>query len=222
MALAQSPCAAARAAGNGGVVPETLTVVDFWFDPACPWAWITSRWLLEVEKVRPVTARWHVMSLTLLNKGRELSEDYQKSMERALGPVRVCVAAVKERGDEILLPIYSALGRRYHDDGRGGQPEVLGEAIEELGLPASLLEAAKSSEYDEALEKSHREGIDLVGEEVGTPVIRVGDAAIFGPVVSPIPRGEAAGVLFDGVMLVINTDGFFELKRTRERRPAFT
>ena len=199
---------------------DALTPVDFWFDATCPWAWITSRWLLEVEKVRPITPRWHVMSLSMLNKDRDLSDDYRKSMERAWGPVRVCMAAAQERGEEILGPLYTAIGTRFHDEGRR-EPEVLGEALAELGLPAGLTAAAQSDEYDEAIAKSHAEGMGLVGDDVGTPIIKVGSAAIFGPVVTPIPRGEAAGVLFDGVLLVINTDGFFELKRSRDRRPSF-
>jgi len=201
-------------------MPDALTVVDFWLDPQCPWAWITSRWLLEVEKVRPIAPRWHIMSLALLNKDRELSEDYRKSMDRAWGPVRVMMAATQAKGDDILLPLYTAIGNRLHNEGRR-EPEVLGEALEEVGLPVGLLEAAESTEYDEAIAESHKEGIGLVGEDVGTPVISVGGAAIFGPVVTPIPRGEAAGRLWDGVLLVINTDGFFELKKSRDRRPSF-
>lgn len=199
---------------------DRLTAVDFWFDPVCPWAWITSRWLLEVEKVRPVSARWHIMSLSILNKERELSDDYRKAMDRAWAPVRICMAAAQQSGDEILLPLYTAMGTRFHNEGRR-EPEVLAEALSDVGLPAELAAAGGSTEYDEAIIKSHDEGIALVGDDVGTPIIRVGAAAIFGPVVSPIPRGEAAGVLFDGVLLVINTDGFFELKRSRDRKPAF-
>ncbi len=201
-------------------MPDALTPVDFWLDPQCPWAWITSRWLLEVEKVRPVEARWHIMSLSMLNKDRELSEDYRRSMDRAWGPVRVCMAAVKAKGDDILLPLYTAIGTRVHDEGRR-DPEVLADALQDVGLPAELAKATESTEFDEAIERSHAEGIGLVGDDVGTPIIRVGPAAIFGPVVTPIPRGEAAGRLWDGVLLVINTDGFFELKRSRDRRPSF-
>jgi protein-disulfide isomerase-like protein with CxxC motif len=199
---------------------------DFWFDPLCPWAWITSRWMLEVEQVRDIHTEWHVMSLAILNAGRsELSDEYKARMARAKGPVRVCIAAEQMKGRDILLPLYTAIGNRFHLEQRGraeGEAEVvLAEALAELGLPASLAEAATSEEFDDLLEASHRAGMDPVGNEVGTPVIHYNGSAIFGPVVTPAPKGEAAGRLWDGVLLVTGTDGFFELKRTRDRRPSF-
>ena len=199
---------------------------DFWFDPLCPWAWITSRWMLEVEQVRDIHTEWHVMSLAILNAGRaELSEEYKARMTRAKGPVRVCIAAEQNKGRDILLPLYTAIGNRFHLEQRGrgeGEAEVvIGEALAELGLPASLAEAADSDEFDAALEASHRAGMEPVGNEVGTPVIHYNGHAIFGPVVTPAPKGEAAGRLWDGVLLCTGTDGFFELKRTRDRRPSF-
>jgi mycothiol-dependent nitroreductase-like protein len=198
---------------------------EFWFDPVCPWAWITSRWMLEVEQVRPVTTHWNIMSLAYLNihqhEGKDISEEYRKRMEQAWGPVRICEAARQERGDEVLLPLYTAIGTRFHNEQNRGLP-ALQEAVAEVGLPESILEAAGSEEFDDAIRESHNRGMDLVGLDVGTPVISVGGAAFFGPVVTPIPRGEAAGKLWDGVLLVSQTDGFFELKRTRDRRPIFT
>jgi 2-hydroxychromene-2-carboxylate isomerase len=199
---------------------------DFWFDPLCPWAWITSRWMLEVEQVRDIHTEWHVMSLAILNAGRaELSDEYKARMARAKGPVRVCIAAEQMKGRDILLPLYTAIGSRFHLEQRGraeGEAEVvIGEALVELGLPASLADAANSDEFDALLEASHRAGMDPVGDEVGTPVIHYNGKAIFGPVVTPGPKGEAAGRLWDGVLLVTGTDGFFELKRTRDRRPSF-
>jgi protein-disulfide isomerase-like protein with CxxC motif len=199
---------------------------DFWFDPLCPWAWITSRWMLEVERVRGVQTNWHVMSLAILNQGRaELSDEYKERMARALGPVRICMAAEQAKGPDILLPLYTALGTRLHVQRRGREEAeaeaIVAEALEEVGLPASLAEAATSSAYDEALAASHHAGMDPVGTDVGTPVIHFNGKAIFGPVVTPAPKGEAAGRLWDGVLLCTGTEGFFELKRTRDRRPSF-
>ncbi|HWE54863.1 MAG TPA: DsbA family protein [Acidimicrobiales bacterium] len=195
---------------------------DFWFDPLCPWAWMTSRWMLEVEKVRNVKTRWHVMSLAVLNEDREdLSEQYREMMRtRAWGPVRVCIAAEEKHGNQILLPLYTAMGNRIHleqrkDDG------IIADALADAGLPAELAEAATSTDYDEALRKSHHEGMDPVGFDVGTPVIQVNGISFFGPVVTPAPKGEDAGRLWDGVNLVAGIDGFYELKRSRTQGPIF-
>ncbi|HEY4852527.1 MAG TPA: DsbA family protein [Streptosporangiaceae bacterium] len=198
------------------------TVVDFWFDPLCPWAWIASRWMLEVEKVRPVEVRWHVMSLALLNENKpDLPENYKELMAKAIGPVRVCIAAEQKLGPGVLGSLYTALGTRFHLDKAPKERSTIEAALTEVGLPAELADAMDSSDYDEALRASHHDGMDRVGYEVGTPVISIGDVAIFGPVLSPIPRGEAAAKLWDGVLLVLGTDGFFELKRSRTRDPIF-
>ncbi|MER6140223.1 DsbA family protein [Streptomyces sparsogenes] len=205
------------------------TPADFWFDPLCPWAWMTSRWMLEVEKVRPVEVRWHVMSLAVLNEPRleELPEEYQEMMRGpAWGPVRVCIAAAQKHGDEVLGPLYEALGTRFHNQGLERNRETIVAALEEVGLPADLADAADTDAYDEQLRASHKEGIDLVGQDVGTPVIAVPGAdgeqiAFFGPVVTPAPKGEAAAKLWDGTLMVASIPGFYEIKRTRTVGPIF-
>jgi 2-hydroxychromene-2-carboxylate isomerase len=202
------------------------SVIDMWFDPRCPWAWITSRWLLEVEQVRPVDVRFHVMSLSVLNEGRtDLPEKYQASMAKGWGPVRVAIAAEQKYGNATLRPLYTALGTRIHREKQELGPELYTAALAEAGLDTALADAAESGEYDLALRASHDEGMAPVGLDVGTPVIHAPgpengeQIAFFGPVITPAPTGEAAGRLWDGVLLVAGTPGFYELKRTREARP---
>ena len=196
-------------------------IAEFWFDPLCPWAWMTSRWMLEVEKVRPVDVTWRVMSLAYLNQDKDISEEYRALLADAWGPVRVVVAAQELHGQDVVLPLYTALGNRIHPGGRKADRELVAEALAEVGLPASLVEAFDSTEWDEAVKKSHHAGMDQVGFEVGTPVIAVEGVAFFGPVVTPAPKGEAAANLWDGVVLVAATPGFYELKRTRTEGPIF-
>ena len=197
-------------------------VVDFWFDPVCPWAWMTSRWMGEVEQIRPVTVRWHIMSLAVLNEGRELPEEYRRSMDRAWGPARIVNAARERHGEEYVKPLYDALGTRFHPGGRAtDDATVFTEALAEAGLPADLAAFATSDELDDSLRASHQEGISIVGEDVGTPVVAFNGTGFFGPVITPAPKGEAAGRLWDGLVLVSATEGFYELKRTRTQGPVF-
>jgi 2-hydroxychromene-2-carboxylate isomerase len=199
--------------------------VQFWFDPVCPWAWITSRWMREVEKARPIEVEWKLMSLAYLNLtqhgGKGLSEEYLRRMVQAWGPVRVCAAAAAEKGPGILGPLYTALGTRFHDHARRDDPSSIPEALSEVGLSGSLAEAAARDDLDETIMASHQEAFDQVGLDVGTPVIRVRGNAFFGPVMSPAPKGEAAGALWDAFVVLCGTDGLFEIKRTRDRPPIF-
>ncbi len=194
---------------------------DMWFDPICPWAWLTSRWLLQVETVRDIHIDFHVMSLAVLNKDRDLPDDYRQTMDFAWGPVRVCVAAAEQHGAQVLPDLYTALGTRFHVRDEPRERETVEAALRDVGLPTSLLDAMDSTEHDEALVASHEAGMDQVGLDVGTPVVAFEGTAFFGPVVTPAPKGEDAGRLWDGVLLVAGTDGFFELKRTRDRKPDF-
>ncbi len=200
---------------------ETRPVVDFWFDPSCPWAWMTSRWVDEVARQRPLDVTWHIMSLAVLNENKDVSDDYREFLPRALKYTRLVTAVKELHGADLVKPLYDALGERIHPGGSKDPGSVIPAALAALGLPAELARYADSDEFDVQMRQSHTDGISRVGQDVGTPVIAVNGVAFFGPVISPAPRGQQALDLWDGVVAVSSYDGFFELKRSRTREPIF-
>ncbi|MEU8717963.1 disulfide bond formation protein DsbA [Streptomyces sp. NPDC048663] len=211
--------------------PESPTSVDFWLDPVCPWTWLTSRWLLDVADRRPLQVSWHVMSLSVLNENRldDLPERIRALMDDAWAPVRVLTAARLHHGSEVLEPLYTALGARYHLEQQPKNRATLEAALRDAGLPVALAGAGDTDRYDEELRASHAKGITLVGQDVGSPIIAVpgvdpigAPVAFFGPVVNPAPKGEDAARLWDGVLAVASAPSFYEIKRTRTGGPDFS
>lgn len=202
---------------SSGVVDR----VDFWFDPLCPWCWITSRWILEAEQVRSIDVNFHIMSLAVLNENKDVSDDYRKMLANAWAPVRVLAAAAARHGEQVLSRLYTELGTRFHNQNDRDYATVIPAALKAAGLEADLVDAAESTEFDGAIRVSHHAGMDKVGDDVGTPTIHVNGTAFFGPVLSRIPRGEDAGRVWDGTVALASYPHFFELKRSRNEDPAF-
>lgn len=193
---------------------------DFWFDPSCPFAWATSRWIGEVEKVRNITVEWHIMSLAMLNENNEsLPDEYKAHMEKAWGPVRVIVAAEQANGKAIVKPLYDAMGTEIHVNKNQDYADVIAKSLAAVGLPASLADAANTTDYDAILRVSHEDGINRVGQDVGTPIVAFNGTAFFGPVITRIPRGEDAGRMWDATVTLAEFPYFFELKRSRTEAP---
>lgn len=196
--------------------------VDMWFDTLCPWAWMTSRWLLEVEKVRDVSLHWNVMSLYFLNKSRShISDEYLENALKALGPLRVITAAEKIYGPAIKGDLYTAFGEEIHLKKAEFSDDLISTVLSRFSFSQDLSHYSNDDSLDDSILESHNLGLGKVGEDVGTPIISIGDVAFFGPVISPAPKGEEAGKLFDGVIAVASYPGFYEIKRTRHVKPIF-
>ncbi len=197
------------------------TAVEFWFDPGCPWSWMTSRWVDEVGRQRPLDVTWRIMSLAVLNEGADAPPERLEMWARSRRYTRLVAAASHRHGQEVVKPLYDALGTRIHPGASTDADEVIAGALAEAELPADLARFADTEEYDSAVRASHEAGLARVGQDVGTPVIAVGESAFFGPVISPAPKGVEAVALWDGVVAVAAYEGFFELKRSRTRGPVF-
>ncbi|WP_018349614.1 DsbA family protein [Longispora albida] len=192
------------------------TTVDVWVDPICPWAWRTAQWLQEAEQVRDLAVRYNIMSLSLLNEGRDdVDRRYKLLLNRGWAGVRVCVAARERHGPGIIRPLYSAMARHIHEEGTGMGDRMVRAALAEVGLPGELAEAATSTEFDDLLRASHMAGLADLGDAAGTPILHSGGRAFFGPVVNAAPAGEAAGQLWDAVAVLASAPEFFEFKRAR-------
>jgi 2-hydroxychromene-2-carboxylate isomerase len=202
-------------------VMTNSTAVDFWFDPSCPWAWMTSRFVDEVAPHRDLDVTWRLMSLAVLNEDKDVSDHYRSFLPRAMRYARLLSAARELHGQEIIKPLYDALGEQIHPGASKDVDFVIATALQKVGLPADFARYADSDEFDAPLRASHAEGINRVGHDVGTPIIAIGEVAFFGPVISPTPRGPEALALWDGIVAVSAYDGFFELKRSRTRDPIF-
>ena len=192
-----------------------MTQVDFWFDPLCPFAWISSRWIREVEQVRDIQVQWHVMSLAYLNKDKDIPDSYREMLAGKEKPVRVAIKIAQEHDNATLGEWYTAVGTRHHNNGEELDREMVAASLADAGLPSDLIEAWDDESLDEAVAKSHHEGMDAVGDDVGTPTIHIDGSAFFGPVLSKIPRGADAGQLWDGCVAVAKFPYFYELKRSR-------
>ena len=197
------------------------TKAEFWFDPSCPWAWITSRWILEVQAQRDIEVKWNIFSLAVLNEGRELKPEYRERIDKSWGPVRVIAAAKKKNGYEVVLPLYTEIGTLFHPGAKPVAKETISEALQNQKLDSSLIDFYDTNDFDQDLRDSTKAGLDLVGDDVGTPIISIEGVAFFGPVLTPAPKGSEALKLWDGVLAAASLPGFFELKRTRTARPQF-
>ncbi|MFA7322860.1 MAG: disulfide bond formation protein DsbA [Candidatus Nanopelagicales bacterium] len=199
------------------------TTADFYIDPMSPWAWVTARWLEEVTGLRDVQVNWQVMCLDILHEGDELPESYAAWLKATWKAPRAIEAARAAAGDDAARRLLFAIGRLTNVERNRDIDAVIAMAVAECGLPDSVAAAAESTEFDAAVRASHDEAMALGGKDVGTPILAIPGpdgtrVGLFGPVVTPTPRGEAAGKLWDGLLLLAATPGFYELKKERKAK----
>lgn len=194
--------------------------VDFWFDPLCPWAWMTSRWMEEVERIRDVEVQWRIISLGILNEDN--AENQHRGHAESMWLVRVVEAAAQSHGEQYYKKLYDEMGTRRHPGGVEDLERIIRESLEAVGLPAELARAKDSAEYDDAIRTSTEAAQEMAGQDIGTPCIAVNGTGFFGPVFTPAPRGEQAGTIWDGALALASYPGFYEIKRGREQGPDFS
>lgn len=198
--------------------------VRFWFDPACPFAWITSRWIREVESVREINVDFNVISLGVLNEAKQDQDD--PNTQAIWQGARVALAVRERHGADKVAEFYTAAGTRIHNEGYGTEryDDALTEALTAIGITdaADILQESTKDTYDDGLRQSTAQALSLVGDDVGTPIIAIGDAAFFGPVMTRIPRGEEAGKIWDGFATLVEYPYFYELKRARNSELDFS
>jgi 2-hydroxychromene-2-carboxylate isomerase len=192
------------------------TAIEFWFDPTCPFTWRTSRWAREVERAGEATIEWKVMSLGILNEGREIPEEYREGMVRGARFLRALVATEELGGSDAVGRLYDALGAHLYDEDEGLADDVLLRSVSDAGLDGSVADAADDETRDAAVRASHEEGQRRVGTESGSPITAYdGGPAFFGPVVAPAPTGDDATTLLTAMASLSKVGAFSEVKRSR-------
>ncbi len=193
-----------------------MTTAHLWFDPTCPFTWATSCWLRDTAPTQGARVEWHLMSLAVLNDGSEVPEQHREAMALSWRPLRLLAAAGRTAGNEAVGALFTALGTRLHEQHRALDDALLVESLEEAGLPADLLAAADDAAHDDAVRASHAQAQERVETDSGSPVLALDDGpAWFGPVVSPVPAGQAATDLWLGLASLSRVAQFSELKRGR-------
>ena len=204
---------------------HTSDQVEFYWDPICPWCWITSRWMEDVRRQKDIHVTWRFFSLKMFNAERDVSPDLSILHSMGLRALRIAAAVRAKHGNEGVARLYTLMGTSYHHDQEDiDEPEVAQAILERGGFAPTLATAVEDSDWDKTIETDMARAAAKVGNDVGVPIIVLNGGegpGFFGPVISPAPTGEVAVALWEGLIAVGRTPGFFELKRTREIGPRF-